>query len=278
MTEDILALLPAEDEPVLPSVVPHCDLLTPALTVTWAHMDTAIDTVREQLSDLVHRHVPPGQAGVFLASLLQMMCSYHQEMDSMATNQVILLSQIVPNLWGVSWGMMEGLSLLGPPNCLASWPASLVEWVTTGPAKKTELFMPTTPAKLNTPSESSKGKLPPGSSGKKSAPPKQVTNYWKDPERKKEDAESHKQEEEKRRKKSSGPAVSLDGHDEPVTTLTSKAAPSQASQPPGLPTHAPLESKKSRGKVRWASPIPFNTSNDEPLSDKRGEPEPMSWR
>ena len=107
VTEDVLALLPAKDEPVLPSVVPHCDLLTLALTATQAHMDMAIDTVSEQLSDLVHHHVPPGQAGVFLASLLQMMCSYHQEMDSMATNQVILPGQIVPNLWGVSCPLLR---------------------------------------------------------------------------------------------------------------------------------------------------------------------------
>ena len=157
VTEDVLALLPAEDEPVLPLVIPHCDLLTPALTATQAHMDMAIDTVSEQLSDLVHHHVPPGQAGVFLASLLQMMCSYHQEMDSMATNQVTLPGQIVPNLWGVSQGMIEDLSLLGPPNCLASWLASLVKQITTGPAKKTEPLTPTTPVKLNTPSESGKG-------------------------------------------------------------------------------------------------------------------------
>ena len=175
VTEDVLALLPAEDEPVLPLVIPHCDLLTPALTATQAHMDTAIDTVSEQLSDLVHNHIPLGQTGVFLASLLQMMCSYHsyhQEMDSMATNKVILPGQIVPNLWGVSWGMIEDLSLLGPPNCLASWLASLVKQITTGPTKKTEPLAPTTPVKLNTPSESGKGKLPPGSSGKKSVPPK----------------------------------------------------------------------------------------------------------
>ena len=51
----------------------------------------------------------------------------------MAMNQVFLLNQIVPNLWGSCRGLLEGLSLLGPPSCWANWPASLVEWVTAVP-------------------------------------------------------------------------------------------------------------------------------------------------
>ena len=117
-----------------------------------------------QLSALVHRHIPPQQAGVFLASLLQVMCSYQQEMDGMATSQVILPGQIVPNLWGVSQSMMEGLTLLGPPNCPASWPASLVERVSAEPANKAALVGLTTRVKHDTSSGSSKGKLPLGSS------------------------------------------------------------------------------------------------------------------
>ena len=127
--EDILALLPVEESPYLTPVVPKEDILTPALQVTWTHMEKAIEAVNVQLSALVHQHVPPQQARVFLASLLQVMCSYRQEMDGMATSQVILPSQIVPNLWGVSQTMMEGLTLLGHPNCPASWLASLVERV-----------------------------------------------------------------------------------------------------------------------------------------------------
>ena len=126
-TEDILTLLPMEESPYLTPVVPKEDILTPALPVTQTHMEKAIEAINVQLSALVHHHVPPQQAGVFLASLLQVMCSYQQEMDGMATSQVILPGQIVPNLWGVSRTMMEGLTLLGPPNCPASWPASLVE-------------------------------------------------------------------------------------------------------------------------------------------------------
>ena len=50
------------------------------------------------------------------------------------------------------------------------------------------------------------------------------------------------------------------------------------SQAPSLSTRAPSEGKKHRGKVRWDSPIPFNSSDDELLSDKGGEPEPKSRR
>ena len=99
-TEDILALLPPEESPYLTPVVPKEDILTPALQATRTHTEKAIEAVNVQLSALVHRYVPPQQAGVFLASLLQVMCSYWQEMDGMATSQVILPGQIVPNLWG----------------------------------------------------------------------------------------------------------------------------------------------------------------------------------
>ena len=197
--EDILALLPAEESPV----VPKGDILTLALQATWTHKEKAIEAVNIQLSALVHRHVPPQQAGVFLASLLQVMCSYRQEMDGTATSQVILPGQIVPNLWGVSRTMMEGLTLLGPPNRPASWPASLVEWVSAEPIKKATLAGLTSPVKRDT--SVPKGKLHPGSSSKKSAPPKWITEYWDDKERKKEDEESSRREEERRKKKPSGP-------------------------------------------------------------------------
>ena len=274
-TEDILNLLPAEESPYLTPVVPQEDILILALTATQNHTEKAIDTVNIQLSALVHCHVPPDQAGVFLASLLQVLCSYRQEMDGMATSQVILPGQIVLNLWGVSRCVIEGLTLLGPLSCPASWPASLVEWVSAEPTKKTVLAVPTTPAKLDS-SGFHKGKSHLGSSGKKTGPPKQVTKYWGDLERDLEDAEAHKREEEKCQKKHSGPVLSLDEHEESITVLTSKAVPSQVSQAPGQATFAPSDNKKGQGKIQWVSPVPFNSSDDEPLSDKGGEPEPKS--
>ena len=192
----------------------------------------------------------------------------------MATSQVILPGQIVPNLWGVSRTMMEGLTLLGPPNCPASWPASLVKWVSAEPIKKATPAGLTTPVKRDT--SVPKGKLHPGSSGKKSAPPKWITEYWDDDERKKEDEESHRWEEERHKKKPSGPVLSLDEHEELVMLLTSKAAPGRVSQGSGLPPHTQSEGKWSRSKVQQASPVRFNSSGDKPLSDKTGEPEPKS--
>ena len=136
-TEDILALLPTEADPYLTPVVPQEDVLTPALKATHVHTEKAIEAVNAELSVLVHHHVPPQQARVFLATLFQVMCSYRQEMDRMAASQVVLPAQIIPNLWGISRSVMEGLTLLGPPGCPASWPSSLVERIMAEPVKKT---------------------------------------------------------------------------------------------------------------------------------------------
>ena len=234
-----------EESPYLSPVVPWEDILTLALTATRNHTEKAIEAMNVQLLALVHRHILPQQAGVFLASLLQVMCSYWQEMDGMATSQVILPGHIVPNLWVVSQSMMESLTLLGPLNCPVSWLASLVKQVSAEPANKATLVVLTTPVKHDTPSGSSKGKLPPGSSGKKSVLPKQVTDYWKDPERNKEDEESRRREEERcQKKKPSGPVLSLDKHEESVLLLTSKVVPSRVSQAPGLPTCTSSKGKR----------------------------------
>ena len=273
--EDIVALLPVEESPYLTPVMPKEDILTPALQASRTRMEKAIEAINVQLSALVHRHVLLQQAGVFLASLLQVMCSYRQEMDDMATSQVILPSQIMPNLWGVSQTMMEGLTMLSPPNCPASWPASLVERVSAEPVSKATPVGLTTPVKCDT-SIPSKGKLHSGSSSKKSAPPKQITKYWEDDERKKEDEESCQREEERCQKKPSGPMLSLDEHEKPVTLLTSKAAPSWVSEGSRLPPRAPSKGKRSRSKVWRASPVQFNSSEDKPLSDKTGKLEPKS--
>ena len=70
--------------------------------------------------------------------------------------------------------------------------------------------------------------------------------------------------------------LSLDEHEELASLLTSKAVPSQVSQAPRLPTCAPSEGKRGRGKVHWASPVMLNSSDDEPLLDKAGKLEPKS--
>ena len=152
--------------------------------------------------------MPEVQAGILLNTILQVTCSFRQEMDNMATNQVFLPSQFVPNLWGSHRGLFEGLSLLGPPSCLASWPASLVERVTAVPACPNVLGSSQTPTKSNLPS-SGAAKTTPDSGKKPHQSAKQAARlFWKDDARKKEDVEAQKLE-EKRRKKSTGPTLSL---------------------------------------------------------------------
>ena len=266
--ETVLNLIPKEEEPKLTSVFPRAThLLAAALAVARQYTDDALQNIHTQLLDLVKEHVPKEQAGAFLNTILQVTCSFRQEMDNMATNQVFLPSQSVPNLWGSRRGLLKGLSLLGPPSCSASWPASLVEWVTAVPAPQNVLGSSKTLTKFNHPP--SRAVITTPDSGKKShQSAKQVAGlFWKDPERGKEDAEVHKQE-EKHQKKSTGPILSLDGHEDSVTNLMKRAAPSRVSQPP---SKASSSSSRDRGKVQLKHPS-TDQSDDEPLSDRADEP------
>ena len=124
-----------------------------------------------------------------------------------------------------------------------------------------------TPTKSNhPPSRAVKGTPDSGKKSQQSA--KQVAGlFWKDPERGKEDAEARKQE-EKHKKKSTGPVLSLDGHEELVTDLMKRAAPSRVSQPP---SKASSSSSRDREKIQLKHP-PIDPLDDEPLSDKADEP------
>ena len=270
--KDVLKTILKEEEPKLTLVFPRAThLLALALAVAQWYTDDALRNIHTQLSDLVKEHVPEEQTRAFFNTILQVTCSFWQEMDNMATNQVFLPSQIVPNLWGSRRGLLEGLSLLGPPSCSASWPASLVERVTTVPAPQNVRGSSRTPTKSNPPpSGVVKATLDSGKKSHQSA--KLVTGlFWGDPERGKEDAEVHKQE-EKCRKKSTGPVLSLDDHEDLVTDFMKRAAPSQVSQPPNK---ASSSSSKDRGKVRVKHP-PADQSDDEPLSDRADEPKAKS--
>ena len=144
---------------------------------------------------------------------------------------------------------------------------------------KVEPTAPTTPAELDTFSGFGKDKLHLGSSSKKSALPKQVANYWEDPLRKKEDAEAQKWEADRHRKKPSGPILSFDEHEYLIGVLTSRAMPSQSSEPSSLPAHTSSEGKRDRGKIRRASPALPDSSDDELLSNNGGKPpEPKNRR
>ena len=188
-----------------------------------------------------------------------------QEMDNMATNQVLLPNQIVPNLWGSRRGLLEGISLLSPLSCLASWPASLVERVTAVPACQAISSSSKTPTKPNN-SPSGAVKTTPDS-GKKHTTKQAAGLFWSDNARPKEDAEA-RQLEEKCRKKSTGPVLSLGDHEESIASLLKQAPASRISQPS---SQASSSSSKCWEKSRGRLP-PTNPSDDEPLSDKADEP------
>ena len=147
-----------------------------------------------------------------------MTCSFQLEMDNMATNQVFLQSQVIPNLWGSCRRLLEGLSLLGPPSCSASWPVSLVERVTAVPACQNVPGLSKTPTKSNLPL-SVVVKTTPDSGKKSHQSAKQAAGlFWGDEARGKEDTEACKLE-EKHQKKSTGPILSLGDHDDSITNL-----------------------------------------------------------
>ena len=85
--ETVLNLIPEEEEPKLTSVFPQAThLLAPALAVAGQYTDDALRNIHTQLSDLVKEHVPKEQTGAFFNIILQVTCSFWQEMDNMATN------------------------------------------------------------------------------------------------------------------------------------------------------------------------------------------------
>ena len=181
--DSILEYIPEEQEQEqeahLTSVFPRAtSLLAVALAVARHHTDEVLWNIHAQLVTLAKEHVPPEQARALFNTILQMTCSFWQEMDNMATNQVLLPNQIVPNLWGSHRGLLEGLSLLGPPSCSTSWPASLVERVTAVLACQNVSSSSKTPTKPNQ-SLSRMAKTTPDS-GKKHSAKQAAGLFWGD--------------------------------------------------------------------------------------------------
>ena len=255
-------------EPKLTSVFPQAThLLAPALAVARRYTGEALRNIHTQLVDLAKEHVPQEQVGALFNTILQVTCSFRQEMDNMATNQVFLPSQVIPNLWGSRWGLLEGLSLVGPPSCLASWPASLVERVTAIPACQNVLGSSKTPTKSNLPL-SRAAKTTPDSGKKSHQSAKQAAGlFWGDEARGKEDAEACKLE-EKCRKKSIGPVLSLGDHEDSITNLLKRATTSQVSLPS---SKASSSGSKDPEKVQGKHP-PTDPLDDETLSNRADEP------
>ena len=218
--DSILELIPEEQEPQLTLVFPWAThLLAPALAVARRYTDEALQNIHTQLVDLAKEHVPQEQARALFNTILQVTCSFRQEMDNMATNQVFLPSQIVPNLWGSRRGLLEGLSLLGPPSCLASYPASLVEWVTAVPACQNVQSSSKTPTKSNPPL-SGVAKTTPDSGKKSHQSAKQATRlFWGGVRQEEKKMRRHAKLEEKRQKKSTDPILSLGDHEDSITNL-----------------------------------------------------------
>ena len=124
----VLDLIP-EVEHKLPPVYPRIDVAS-VLNISCHHTEEALKNVHTQISDLIQTHIAgPAQAGVFFNTILLITCSFRHQMDEMAINLLFPGSQLVPNVWSARREVLEGLSLVAPPSCSASWPASLVERV-----------------------------------------------------------------------------------------------------------------------------------------------------
>ena len=261
----VLDLIP-EVEHQLPPVYPRIDVAS-ALTISHHHTERALKNVHTQISDLIWTHVVgPEQAGVFFNTILPITCSFQLQMDEMAINLLFPGSQLVPNVWSAHSEVLKGLSLVAPPSCSASWPASLVERVAPVPGTSGQSGSAKTPTKPGNPGA---GKLAPGS-GKKTQPIQQAAGmFWGNKKkREKEDADTRAQE-EKRRKKPSGPILSLDEHEHSITELTNRAAPSQSTQPSSKTSSSTPKDRVRPQKDPVAVPDP---SDDEPLSDQANKP------
>ena len=129
----LLADLIPEVEHKLPPVYPRIDVAS-VLNISRHHTEEALQNVHTQISDLIRTHVAgPEQARVFFNTILPITCSFRHQMDEMAINLLFPGSQLVPNVWSARREVLEGLSLVAPLSCSASWPASLVERVTPVP-------------------------------------------------------------------------------------------------------------------------------------------------
>ena len=268
--DTVLGLIP-EVKHELPPVYPKIDVAS-ALTISRHYTEEALKNVHSQISDLVQTHVAgPEQAGVIFNTILPITCSFRHQMDEMAINLLFPGSQLVPNVWSACREVLEGLSLVAPPSCSASWPASLVEQVMPVPGTSGQLGSAKTPTK---PCNPGAGKLTPGSRKKTTQIQQAARVFWSDKKkREKEDADARAQE-VKRRKRSSRPILSLDDHEHSVSECTNRATPSRSTQPSKASSSTPKDRVRPR-KDPMAVPDP---SDDELLSDQANKPKPKAHK
>ena len=153
-------------------------------------------------------------------------------MDEMAVNLLFPRSQLVPNVWGDRREVLEGLSLVVPPSCSASWPASLVEQVAPVPGTSGQSGSAKTPTK---PSNLGASKSTLGSRKKTQPNIQQAAGmFWADQKkREKEETDARAQEEKRQKKPSERPILSLDEHEHSISDLTTGLLP--------VSSHHPLE-------------------------------------
>ena len=87
--DSILEFIPEEEEqePHLTPVFPRATLLlTAALAVARRYTNEALWNIHAQLVNLAKEHIPPEQARDIFNTILQVICSFRQEMDNMAMN------------------------------------------------------------------------------------------------------------------------------------------------------------------------------------------------
>ena len=188
-------------------------------------------------------------------------------MDEMAINLLFPGSQLVPNVWGARREVLEGLSLVAPPSCSASWPASLVERVAPVPVTSGQSGSAKTPTK---PSNPGANKLTPGSGKKTQSIQHAAGMFWGD-KKKREKEEADTQAQVEKHVGRNPPGLFSPWMNTSILSLSSPTGP----LPVGPHSHlAKLDLPPQ--KTRWnprRDPIAVpDPSDDEPLSDQANEP------
>ena len=198
-----------------PNLDPLHEIIVRAFAATWTPTEEAIIEVHEQLAPLAEQHVPPGQERVFLSGAFNVICAYIQEVCSMVLGQAVLLTQIVPGIWGAWRGILAEAPLLapqiGPVPALVPTPEpekpkapekveagiqsnpapppAVKPLTTKAPAQRVQPKLLVAPLSSSTksPAKLSKAKGIPRSAGKQTYTQQTVRSMWEHPDRARED-------------------------------------------------------------------------------------------
>ena len=106
---------------------PLQDIIIQAFAAAREPTELAVITVHEQLAPLVDEYVHPGQERVFLSGAFNVICTYVQEIHSMVLGQAVVLTQVVPGIWGAQRGVLVEAPLLAPQIGPVALPAQPTE-------------------------------------------------------------------------------------------------------------------------------------------------------